>query len=96
MDLTITVTSKPNECKNPAHSKAMYEAPTTNIFPGAFFKEKISSEVITFFSQLGTLSKNVGLPPVAIKIYFDVIVTYFPSFLVKTTVLGPVIWPKAL
>lgn len=51
----------------------MYEAPTTRIFPGSPFKEKISSDVITFFLQSGISSKKVGLPPVAISMYFEVI-----------------------
>jgi len=42
----MTVVSYPKAAKNPAHSKATYEAPTTSVLPGAFFKEKTSSDVI--------------------------------------------------
>lgn len=48
------------------------------ILPGAFFNEKISSEVIVNFPTLGISSKNVGLPPTEIKIYFAVTVSTFP------------------
>ena len=52
---------------NPAHSSATYDAPTTKVLPGAFFFEKISSEVIP-----NSLSPGIpgyeGLPPQAIII----------------------------
>lgn len=43
MDLTITVTSNPRPARNPAHSKATQEAPTTRVFPGQYGREKRSS-----------------------------------------------------
>jgi len=40
------VTLVPNACKKPPHSKAIYEAPTINVFPGGLLIQKISSEEI--------------------------------------------------
>jgi len=34
IDRTIQLVSKPNAAKNPAHSKATYDAPITRVFPG--------------------------------------------------------------
>jgi hypothetical protein len=67
MDLTMTVVSYPNALKKPEHSRAMYEAPTTSVFPGAFLREKISSEVIPNSLSPGIPGYD-GLPPVAITI----------------------------
>lgn len=39
----MMVTSQPTPARNPAHSKATYEAPTTRVLPGALGKEKRSS-----------------------------------------------------
>lgn len=45
MDRAMTATSKPSAFKNPAHSRAMYDAPTTSVLPGLLLREKMSSEV---------------------------------------------------
>ena len=78
MLLTITVVSYPNPFKKPAHSKATYEAPITNVLPGILFIENKSSDVITNFSTLGIFSGIVGLPPTAIRICLAVISSYLP------------------
>lgn len=46
----------------------MYPPPTTSVFPGFFFRENMSSEVIAYFSMFLHLesSNRVGFPPVAI------------------------------
>lgn len=64
--------------KNPAHSSATYEAPTTNVFPGFFCIENKSSDVMHSFLESGIFSKYVGLPPVQTKIFLAVIISLFP------------------
>jgi hypothetical protein len=49
----------------------MYEAPTTKVFPGFSFIQKISSELMA--CSLPGIPGSEGLPPVAIKIYLAVI-----------------------
>ena len=51
--LTITVVSFPKPFKNPAHSNATYDAPTTNVLPGALGNENMSSDVIVNFPISG-------------------------------------------
>ena len=70
LDLTATETLLPIPAKNPAHSRATYPAPTTNVFPGFFFYQNRSSEVIQSSAPL-TLD-NLGLPPTAIQKYSEV------------------------
>ena len=48
MERTSTVTGSPSPARNPAHSSAMYEAPTMSVRPGDFGSEKSSSDVIAF------------------------------------------------
>ena len=68
IDLTIIVTSVPKACKNPPHSRAIYDAPTTKVFPGFFLSQKISSDEIECSFPPG-MPGSAGLPPVAIRIY---------------------------
>lgn len=84
IDLTITVTSIPKAFKNPAHSKAIYEAPTHKVRPGLFFSQKISSELMECYFP-GMLASD-GLPPVAIRIYLAVTFSLFPSLSVSSIV----------
>ena len=73
----MIVTLFPNACKNPPHSKAIYEAPTINIFPGGFFNQKTSSEDIACYFP--GIYGSEGLPPVAINIYLAVTISTTPS-----------------
>lgn len=41
----MTATSNPSACRKPAHSSAMYDAPTTSVFPGGEYWLNRSSEV---------------------------------------------------
>jgi hypothetical protein len=68
---------------NPAVSRAMYDAPTTRVFPGFYFLQKISSDVIESSCAPGIYG-YVGLPPVAIRIYLDVISSFSPSGVVNS------------
>ena len=43
MERTITVVSRPRPARNPAHSNDTYDAPTHNVLPGEYGKEKRSS-----------------------------------------------------
>ncbi len=72
------VVSKPKECRNPAHSRAMYDAPIISVLPGDFFMEKISSDVIVSFSTSGMSVGKFGLPPTAIQIYLAVTLSTLP------------------
>lgn len=74
MDLTITVQSYPREFKKPEHSNEIYEAPTTRVFPGTFFKEKISSLVIPYSLSPG-IPAYYGRPPTAMMILSAVTVS---------------------
>ena len=57
--------SIPKPCKNPAHSRATYEAPTIKHLPGWYGKLNKSSEVIQY-SRAPGVAGYVGLHPVAI------------------------------
>jgi hypothetical protein len=46
MERIMTVTSRPSPLRKPAHSRAMYEAPTSRVFPGEEGRLKMSSEVM--------------------------------------------------
>jgi alanine-alpha-ketoisovalerate/valine-pyruvate aminotransferase len=59
------------------------------VFPGAFFKEKISSLVIDNFSILGTSLGKLGLPPTEIRIYLAVTLSTLPLASVSSISLGP-------
>ena len=57
----MTVTSRPIPAKKPAHSRATYEAPMTNVFPGQYGNENKSSlpidkenihKYMAYYSQL--------------------------------------------
>jgi hypothetical protein len=67
----MILTSTPKPCMNPPHSRAMYDAPTTNVLPGCSFFQKISSE--TMQSSFPDIPGSAGLPPVAISILSAVI-----------------------
>ena len=62
MERTIQLVSKPNLTRNPAHSRATYEAPTTSVFPGGEGREKTSSLVIPYSFAPG-ISGYLGRPP---------------------------------
>lgn len=81
----MTVVSNPNAVRNPAHSRATYEAPTTKVFPGFFFREKMSSLVIPNSLSPG-MPGYEGLPPVAITIFSAVTVSLYPLALVSFSV----------
>lgn len=68
----------PSPCKKPPHSKAMYDAPITKVFPGGFFIQKISSELIPYSAPPG-ICGSLGLPPVAIRMFLAFTVSAFPS-----------------
>lgn len=46
----MMVDSAPMPCRNPAVSRAIYEAPIRRVFWGKFGSENKSSEVIQYFS----------------------------------------------
>lgn len=53
---------------NPAHYKATYDAPTTQVLPHVVSFQNISSEVIT--CSFPSILSMCGLPPTAINIFF--------------------------
>ena len=69
--------SYPKAVKKPAHSNATYDAPITNVLPGALLNENISSLVIPNSLSPG-ISAYDGLPPTAITILSAVTVSIFP------------------
>lgn len=70
--------SHPVWAKNPAHSKATYEAPTTKVFPGDFSSQNRSSLVIAY-SLAPFIASTFGLPPTAITKALDLtILSGFP------------------
>mmetsp|Transcript_19773 Transcript_19773/g.32413 ORF Transcript_19773/g.32413 Transcript_19773/m.32413 type:complete len:202 (+) Transcript_19773:888-1493(+) len=78
IDRTATVVGYPSSVRNPATSRLTYPPPIQRVFPGALFKEKISSLVIASSSAPGTSVGIVGRPPTAITMYFAVIVFSSP------------------
>lgn len=85
IDLTMTVVSYPQAFKNPAHSKATQEAPTTNVFPGEVCIQKMSSEVMQYSLSPG-IPKYDGRPPTAMTMYWAVTFSVFPLLSVRQSV----------
>ena len=70
------IVSTPRPLKMLANSTAIYPAPIISILFGMCFKSNASSEVIQYSAP--SIFKRLGLPPVAIIIFFDLI-TFFLS-----------------
>mmetsp|Transcript_10506 Transcript_10506/g.24737 ORF Transcript_10506/g.24737 Transcript_10506/m.24737 type:complete len:264 (-) Transcript_10506:186-977(-) len=81
----MTVASYPKPDRNPAHSNATYDAPTTSVFPGAEESEKRSSLVMQHSLSPGR-SGYLGRPPTAITNDAAVCRVFFPSLSVHSTV----------
>lgn len=91
----MTVTSTPKPCKKPAVYNEMYDAPTINVLPGAFSSLKTSSDVIEYYLAPG-ISGYVGLPPVAINIFYALISYLLPFLSVSSIVLGAMTFASLL
>jgi len=96
MLLTITVTSNPKPVKKPAHSKATYEAPITNVFPGGFFKLNKSSDVMHNSLGFGISDGKDGRDPTPITIVSAVTNSDFPSLSINSTVWASLSFPNLL
>mmetsp|Transcript_41319 Transcript_41319/g.103307 ORF Transcript_41319/g.103307 Transcript_41319/m.103307 type:complete len:226 (-) Transcript_41319:203-880(-) len=85
MERIMTVASYPSPVRNPAHSRATYDAPTTSVLPGGFCREKRSSDVMQHSLSLGS-PRYLGRPPVATMILSAVAVLLLPFLSVSSTV----------
>mmetsp|Transcript_24278 Transcript_24278/g.77958 ORF Transcript_24278/g.77958 Transcript_24278/m.77958 type:complete len:219 (+) Transcript_24278:543-1199(+) len=93
MDRTITVVLYPSAARNPAHSSATYEAPTTSVLPGGDSSENMSSLVIA--SSAPSQSSGVGRPPTATTNRRAFTIVSFPDASRHATVCGSTNRPSA-
>lgn len=84
----MIVVSTPKLCRKPPHYKAIYEAPTIKVFPGFFYIQKISSELIACY--LPGIPGSDGRPPVAMRIYLALTFSGTPSFPTSSISFGEI------